>query len=253
MRQFAIGFALVALLCAPAGAQTNDDLYVVQTIVTGQGEANRLKGFVPCLEDALVKVSGDARLIGDTRLAPLKAKAADYVASFRYHDRMSGMPVHDEQGTRDRPYDLIVTFDKPKIDDALRTLALAPWSAARPPVTVVLTVQYGSNAYLLASDSERGFEQRLSLAAASEKRGVPIVLPTAAALTAKKTAKDADDVLIGRISWIDAPPGWDTDWRLVHQGITHHWSGRRASFDEAFRDALAGVAQILSGHGEPKG
>ncbi len=263
MRRFGIFFVVAAcLFVAAARAEPDDALYRAQTIVTGQGESNRLIGFVPCLEDVLVKVSGDARLIGDRRLAPLKAKAQSFVAGFDYHDRMAGMPVHDEQGTRDRPYDLIVTFDKPRIDAALRALGLAPWTAARPPVTVVLTVQYGSNAYLLASDGERGFEQRLALAAAADKRGVPIVLPPAAALAAvrpersatappKIMAKDTDVVLIGRIAWIDSPPGWDTDWRLVHQGIMRHWSGRRPTFDDAFRDALAGAAQILSGHGEP--
>src|SRR5438046_550307 len=116
-------------------------------------------------------------LIGDRRLAPLKADAAGYVASFRYHDRMTGIPVHDEQGTRDRPYDLIVSFDAAKVDAALRSLGLAPWTGPRPRLAMFVGVQNGPVAYVLASDGERGLEQKLSLEAAAHKRGLSIVLP----------------------------------------------------------------------------
>ena len=44
----------------------------------------------------LVKVSGDPRLIGDARLAPLSHEVATLVTGFSYYDRMTGIPVHDE-------------------------------------------------------------------------------------------------------------------------------------------------------------
>ncbi|HXB78010.1 MAG TPA: hypothetical protein VNX23_11515 [Bradyrhizobium sp.] len=47
------------------------------------------------------------------------------------HDQMSGTLVRDEQGTRHRPYDLIVEFDKEKIDDLLRALASSPGLRSR--------------------------------------------------------------------------------------------------------------------------
>jgi uncharacterized protein len=102
------------------GAETIVDLYQARTIVTGRGEENRLRGFPLCLEDALIKVSGDPRLIDDPRLGLLQAQAQTFVVSFEYHDRMAGLATHDEQGTRDRPYDLIVHFDRDKIDAALK-------------------------------------------------------------------------------------------------------------------------------------
>ena len=52
------------------------ELYRAQTIVTGQGEANRLIGFGSCLEDVLIKLSGMLRLAGDPRLDAYKADAA---------------------------------------------------------------------------------------------------------------------------------------------------------------------------------
>src|SRR5438105_12329576 len=112
------------------------DLYQAQTIVTGQGEANRIIGFGFCLEDVLIKVSGVQNLAGDSRLAVPKANASNLVRTFRYHDRMTGISTHDEQGTRDRPYDLIVDFSPEKIDDLLDTLGLKAWLAHRPVLGV---------------------------------------------------------------------------------------------------------------------
>ena len=261
--------AAVLFWIAAAGAPRADELYEAQAIVTGQREPERLHAFPDCLEDALVKVSGDPRLIGDPRLVPLKANAADLVASFRYHDRMSGIPVHDEQGTRDRPYDLIVSFEAAKIDAALRSLGLEPWKKPRPRLALFIGVQNGPTPYLLMSDGERGLEQKLSLQAAAYKGGMSIVLPTASVLADadvrfdrlsavdpqrwQALGKDAggDNALVGTLYWIEPEFGWRADWRLVWQG-DHRWQIRGVNFDAAFRNAMEGSAQILSGHGEPK-
>jgi hypothetical protein len=63
--------ATVLLGCDIAGAADVDDLYRARTIVTGQGEESRRVGFPVCLEQVLIKVSGDPRLIGDPRVAAL--------------------------------------------------------------------------------------------------------------------------------------------------------------------------------------
>ncbi len=262
----AIGVAIVIALGHPAVC---DPLYEAQVIVTGQGEPNRSLGFGHCLEDVLVKVSGDPQLIGDHRLAALTANAAQLVTGFDYHDRMSGLPVHDEQGTRDRPYDLTVRFDPAKIDAALRSLGVEPWTGARPRLVVFLAVRNGPTAVVVAADGDRGRDQRDSLMAAAYKRGVPVVLPTAQGLAGagltfdrvsaaaparlNETARTVggDLALAGRLTWIDRSLEWSAEWRLAHDGTGHQWHKRSPTFDEAFRDALAGVAQILSGHGDP--
>src|ERR1700693_3369435 len=97
---------------------------------------------------------------------------------------MAGLPVHDEQGTRDRPYDLTVSFDEAKTDAALRSLGLEPWKKSRPRLALFIGVQNGPVPYVLTSDGERGLEQRLSVQAAAYKRGMSIVLPTASMLAA---------------------------------------------------------------------
>ena len=107
-------------------AAAGTDLYRAKVTVTGQGEANRMVGFAACLEDVLIKASGAQKLAGDQRLAAYKSKAKDLVTAFSYRDQFAGKPIRDEQGTRDRPYDLTVDFEESKINDILRRLASSP-------------------------------------------------------------------------------------------------------------------------------
>src|ERR1700757_1421163 len=174
--------SLIALLiCCVGAACAADDLYRAQTIVTGQGEANRTIGFAACLEDVLIKVSGALQLAGDSRLEPDKAKAGDFVKAYDYHDQMSGKPKRDEQGTRDRPYDLIVDFDENKIDGALAALGLKPWPSPRPGLAVLIEMEQGTRQYIVTSDGKQSDLQRYSLLGAALKRGMAVALPGAAA------------------------------------------------------------------------
>jgi len=261
------GILLVAGACMAA---RGTELYQAQTIVTGQREPERNIGFALCLEDVLVKVSGDPRLIGDRRLLPLEARAASFVTAFSYRDRMADMPVHDEQGTRDRPYDLSVTFDPSRIDAALASLGRAPWTAARPRLAVFLGVRNGPSTYVLAGEGPEGFEQRLSLIAAADKRGMAVVLPLARVLAAAQLTVDrlgpgelprldslakevgGDIAFAGRLVWNDRALGWIADWHLAWRGETYTWHIGGVSFDNAFRNAMEGALQILSGHGRPR-
>ena len=262
---------LAALLTFNGGAAAGevDDLYQARTIVTGQGEASRRGGFADCLAQVLVKVSGDPRLLDDPRVTGLAGKADTLVADFQYRDRMAGIPVHDEQGTRDRPYDLTVAFDPGKIDAALRSLGLEPWGAPRPRVVALVAVRLGPTTYLLASDGEHGRDQREALSDAAERFGIPIALPDQAELVkaglsyeslltidlrrldAAARTMGGDLALGGSMLWSEAALGWIADWRLGAQGKSYRWQIRGVSFDDAFRDAMAGAAQILSGHGSP--
>src|ERR1700737_1249090 len=122
-----VSLAVALTWCGDAMAIAADNLYRAQAIGTGQGEANRIIGFASALEDVLIKVSGAGNLAGSRRLAAYKSNAKSFVRAFSYTDQMSGTPTRDEQGTRNRPYDLIVDFDEKKIGDILKHLALNPW------------------------------------------------------------------------------------------------------------------------------
>ena len=257
------------LLLIPLGVATAraDDLYRAQTAVTGQGEPNRLIGFGACLEDVLIKVSGAVKLAGDPRLDPVKARAADFVTAFDYHDQMSGKPKRDEQGTRDRPYDLIVDFDKPKIDQLLGALGLKPWLSQRPTLGVMVAMVPAGRHFIVTADGKQSDLQRDSLGIAASRRGMKIVLPDEAAVaktgvndaalmttspeTLAQLVQGAEAILIGRLVWDDDELGWVTEWRLDAAGQSHRWQMRGVTFDGAFRRGIGGAAQLLSGNGDP--
>jgi hypothetical protein len=258
--------AAAALLLAGAAACAAevDDLTVARAFVTGQGEVNRTAAFASALAEVLVKVSGDPRLFGDPRVAALAAQAGGMVAGFRYRDRLEGIPNHDEQGTRDRPYELTVTFDRARIDAALRGLGRTPWGATRPRVAVVVVLRTAALTAVLASDGTRGRDQRDSLLEAAQRRGVPVVLPNEAVaagfggvtdpdrLAVAARALGGEATLVGSLAWSDAALGWVATWRLDSGGRSHRWQVGGVTFDDAFRNAMGGAAQILSGNGEPQ-
>lgn len=119
-----LALLLVLLSSAPTARAVPIDDYRATVIVTGQGEPNRLKGFVQCLGDVLVKVSGDRLLRGDPAVKALEPRAEEFVAEFRYRDRLEGIPIHDEQGAYDRPHDLTCLYN-PETVDALLARASA--------------------------------------------------------------------------------------------------------------------------------
>jgi uncharacterized protein len=261
--------AMVMLGCANASGANVNNLYQCQTIVTGQGKESRRFGLPVCLEQVLVKVSGDRRLTGDPEVAALAGHAPAFVTDFAFRDRLAGIPVHDEQGTRDRPYDLTVRFDPAKIDAALRALGREPWSGSRPRVAVFVGVSLGGTTYLLASDGTRGRDQREALAEAAARYGLPMTLPDRAALAAAglsysrlqtidlgplnatAEALGGDLALAGNLFWSEQALGWIADWRMDAGGKSYSWQIRGVGFDDAFRSAMSGAAQILSGNGRP--
>jgi uncharacterized protein len=265
-----ISILAALMVCTATAAEAADDLYSAQTVVTGQGEANRTIGFAACLGDVLIKVSGAVKLADDPRLAAYQSRAGDFVKAHRYHDQMSGTPIRDEQGTRDRPHDLIVDFDERKIDDLLKVLGVKPWLSHRPVLAVFVAMELGPSKYIVTADAGlSAVAPRQSLLAASTRRGVPIVLPDVAALAksgidgatlakmppptlAARAAELGGEVaLVGRLKWDDSDLAWASEWQMEWQGRPHRWLIRGPTFDDAFRRAIGGAAQILSGNGDP--
>ena len=265
----AVIVALGLLVAGAASAEEALELYQGRATVTGTREETRAVGFAAAFEEVLAKVSGDARLIGDSRVAALAGNAAEYVASYTYRDRMEGIPAHDDQGSYDRPHDLTVTFDKGKIDGALASLGLKPWTEARPPIVLFVGVRNGDVAFVLSADAEQGASMREALAAAAVRTGLPASVPSRSALdeagltVATLPAADPamlDEIarsaggrgLAGSLTFSVEAAGWIVEWRFADQGKIYAWQRRGVSFDEAFRSGLRGVAQVLSGHGPPE-
>ncbi|MQX17376.1 DUF2066 domain-containing protein [Sinorhizobium terangae] len=252
-----------------AQAANVQNLYVSHAIVTGTGEENRKLGFRECLGEVLVKVSGDQRVIAGTAFAPLIERAGSFVASFAYRDRLAGIPIHDEQGTHDRPHDLTCRYDPATINRLLDALGSRPWPQPRPRIAVLLAVHDQKRKFMLTSDGEESPYMAESLAAATVPLALETWLPERKTLAQEKLDLDmlsseptaqlerlakkigGDVALVGTISWNDEALGWIADWQLDSAGKTHRWQIRGVSFDDAFRNAIRGAAQVLSGNGEP--
>jgi hypothetical protein len=233
-------------------------------IVTGTDMRSRPAGLSRCLLQVLAKVSGDPRLASDAHAQAATENAGDLVESIAYFDRMSDLPMHDEQGSRDRPFDLVVRFDPARVDALLASLGHKPWRTTRPALVVAIDVRdQRGGAFPLTADGIFGARQREALFAAGERFGMRIVLlpelgqpdgetSKAPLDRAKATIHDVPLALLtGRLAWSNADYGWVGTWRLQDGTSEASWEVRGVSFDEAFRNAIGGAAEVLSGTGKP--
>jgi hypothetical protein len=252
-----------------AQSESLDDIYTTRAVVTGKDERNRPLGFKLCFEDVLIKASGDASIVSDKRFERLAANAGQYISAFSYRDRLEGKPVHDEQGTYDRPHFLTCRFDPQKIDSVLKTLGRKPWLGHRPRLVMLVAVHGRKNSGILSSDGAFDPDMREALANAAQRYGLTVSLPSVATLQSNqigiKTApmtpgdrllriaelSDGELSLVGDLRWRDAALGWIATWSLEASGRRHRWSVSGVNYDEAFRNAVRGAARVLSGNGEP--
>jgi hypothetical protein len=251
--------ALAVLISGPVAAGDIDQasLYRAQSVTSGTGEENRARGLAPCLEEVLVKVSGDPRLIGDPRVVELSGHAADYVTGFTYRDLLADRPVHDEQGTHDRPHYLTADFDPDKIDALLATLGHTPWPLPRPAIVALLDIRpMKGDGFTLVRDGggELATNMRVALAAAALRAGLSLELPKPQdVVLADVTQTMGGDVLLaGTLAWRQEALGWVGEWQLSFKGKAYRWQVRGVSFDDAFRNAVRGTLQILSANGQPE-
>ena len=260
----------LGLSAGPGRAATVEDLYQGTTILTGQGEEGRGAGLAACLAEVLAKVAGDSRLLTDPRVTAMGPQAPTLVSGFRYRDRMEDLPVHDEQGTRDRPYDLTADFYPERIDAILHALGSEPWSADRPRLAVFLAVRNIAASYVFSDDARRDNGQRDSLLLQARRSGIPVALPTQAeiksagldleiisraepqSLGSAAHGVGADLPLVGAMRFSEEMHGGIADGRLATNDRTYKWQVRGVNFDEAFRSAMRGAALILSGKGQPR-
>ena len=254
---------MLAAAAVPSnGAALADEFYQATVIVTGTDTRSRPTGFAQALRKVLVNISGEPRLYDDPRVASLTAGAGASVASFSYVDRMAGRPVHDEQGTRDRPYNLTVKFVPARIDKMLADLGQRPWSGTRPVVVPVLAVTIGRTSYLLSAENQHGTEQRAAFADMARDFDMRVRFPADVDFAAwgirpgqfpsPRAAAAPDEALVtGTLEFNESLPGWVGSWRWRWRGAEYAWGIKGVSFDEAFRDICRGVLRVASGHGAP--
>ena len=73
--------------------------------------------------------------------------------------------------------------------------------------------------------------------------------PPALVPAAKMTGGDA--ALSGTLVWTESALGWSASWHMAVEEKDYRWGVSGVSFDDAFRNAIDGALEILSGHGAP--
>ena len=234
---------VIALAMLPVARVRAADLFEGRAIVTGTGPASRAEALPRALREVLVKVSGDPGLEDDQRVDAIDAAAL--VEDDVFLDRMTDLPHHDEQGSRDRPWDYIGHFDPAGLRAALAALGSPAWEGARPRLAARIAVhdQEGGE-YPMNNDSDDGERLRQALLAAADRYGMRVALPPRAR---PDEPLPGTVPLAGTLHWSDAEFGWVGEWRLSWQGRDVTWRIAGVSFDEAFRDAVRGAMGVLSG------
>lgn len=235
-----MAFGIVpALLLAPAAAAPAD-LYSATMIVTGRDNlAERARGIQAAFPLVLTKVRADAE-VGDRAVAEgLSRQAEALVSRLDYVDRKEGIQISDEQGTRERSFELTVHFDPRRIDGIVTGLGGEPWMGPRPQVAVTLVVRDGVSEYLLTGASDRGYGQRLALRDGADALGMPIALPDT------DGAAGSPVRLEGRMEM--TPAGyWNTGWHLAAAGLDERFTFENTTFDAAISGALRRSAKALA-------
>jgi hypothetical protein len=260
--EFCIAVMVACILARPYPGLANDGLsqYQAMEVVTGTDTRERPRGFARCLQDVLVKLSGDPHLRADPRVIALAQHADDYVVTFNYVDPIAGTRPKDDQGTYDRSENLTVSFDPGKVDALLVSLGDPPWHGPRPVLVPVLSV-HGRKppAYLLSTTEPLAAEQRASFERIANAAGLPLRLPTTSEFEKFQTRKDivapcgpaGTIVVLGRLDWSEATPGWIGTWHTCWQGHQHIWSHRGGGYDLAFENIVEGAMLLASGRGTP--
>lgn len=240
---------LVVLLTASAPAPAEADLFSCRIIVTGTDDRQHPHAWERCLRDVIVKATGRPSLRDDGRVAAIAGDAPALREDFVYLDRMTDIPHHDEQGTRDRPYDLIVHFQPGAVTERLAQAGLHVWRN-RPILQAVIAVQPQRAAgFRVTAEGDESERHRQALLAAADRFGIRVAIPT----SQQQNAAGFDEMgrgqirLSGALAWSDADFGWNAEWKLA-AGDEHvaEWTVRGVSFDEAYRAGIGGAAERLS-------
>lgn len=246
-RRSRFAFALVpaSLLlfnCYAAAAQP--DLYSATVIVTGRDNlAERSRGIREALPLVLLKLTVDESLVERATAQGLADAAETLVERLDYLDRKEGIQISDEQGTRERSFELTVHFDEAKIDSIVERLGGIAWTDERPRIDLALRVDDGVSTYLVTRLSEKGYGQRLAIEDEAEALALPVVLPEADSAT---EARQPSSVQLDGHMTITAAGYWNTAWRLRGEELDERFNSTETTFDAAIGEALRRSAKTLA-------
>jgi hypothetical protein len=225
----------LALMAAPARAETLGDLYTVTVPYSGQNEA----AFRDGMRDILVRVTGRRDAPELENLAPLVAQASRYVVSFR---RAAGNM-------------LAVSYDGPAIENAIDASGLAFWGSERPVTLVWLALDRGGGRRALVTAGEAS-DEKTRVENQAARRGLPLVWPGPgddlvrtlqqawsgdhAPLIDAARRYGANGVLIGRVRQ-GAAGSAAVEWSFSAAGLTASSTGELEAGPELAAERYAGL------------
>jgi len=263
-RFFLLSVLTVVTFGAPH-AEVVPHLHRGEAIVTGQDDLEeRERGIRHALIHALIKLSGDDRVADHPELPAILADAETFVIAHEYEDRKHGVPISDEQGTRDRSFQLRVDFDGDALHNVLERLGFGAWHEDRPRLLVLLAVTDHVDAFVIGTEVAQGIGHREVLEYEAHRRGMPLVIPRmdsfeatavshhdvvsthGGAVGALARAYSADAALTGAMTQ-SSTGAWSTDWTLLADDLPVRWRVPETTFDRSISQALGHSSRVLAG------
>ncbi|MDX2263567.1 MAG: DUF2066 domain-containing protein [Hyphomicrobiales bacterium] len=245
------GVFLLGLFVACPLAKAGPDLYACETAATpGDTENAMLRR---CLEEVVVRVTGDASLAGSRRISPILDTAEGFIGGGLRPD--AAPPGAPPPATRR------FVFEKDKLDPAIEAFGFNIWPAKRPLTAVFMEVIEPKGRAILDATGPGHADLRGKLQSPANQRGVPILLPSGQAaaaiapgvsaseidvLAAAAKALGADAVLFGSLR-AEGDGYWSAALTLLWIGQDlQTWESVGVTAEAALRDAVERAAKIYS-------
>ncbi|MET0067740.1 MAG: DUF2066 domain-containing protein [Candidatus Thiodiazotropha sp.] len=253
-----LGLVLFSLLLPIARAETVNNLYEAEVLVTGQSSEARAEGIRDAFSRVLVKVSGDRTLANNPDLGSLLKRASGLIQQYRY----KSMPNPESADASDGPDRLLwARFDARAVNRLLRESGIPVWGETRPSLLVWLGQESGTRRELISPEREIALKTRIS--GVADSRGIPLIWPlmdiedqNAVQVSDLwggfeediRTASDRylpDVILVGRLSNLGRG-GWRGEWILYLPDKTSRWqtlaNHRDALAEEGLQQAVDALA-----------
>ncbi len=251
--------ALCLLLCLGASSLSYGlivtGLYDQEIVVTGQGDAERIRAYREGLTAVILKITGEERWLSNSAVQRAIRDAQSYVQEVSYRT---------SSGTLEQRNFISVRFDRALVDDMLNTAGIPVWDQNRPAVMLWLSVQGADGRReLLGADSDhpimdivrefsrvRGIPLLFPLMDLEDRRNLPIDVAWSLneeALRRASARYGADAILGGRV--LESPGGELVGlWQFLFRDNVESFDSFESDLSAYAQNALNRVTQTISSH-----
>jgi hypothetical protein len=229
-------------------------LYSSQILVADYSATTRHQAFATALQQVLIKVSGNSKVITLPGIQDNMAQADSMVQSYSYSEQ--------EGSDNQKTLLLQVEFNAKAVQQILHDANQAVWNRDRPLVLVWLDItDPEGNSNLIDNNNPiiKILEDNAKL------RGIPIILPlldlddlnnvttndiatnNLAAIKTASTRYNTNTILIGNIANL-ADGKWQSEWTLLNNDATSNWTITNDDINQVLTNITDDVADTLAAH-----